>query len=259
MTKHYEILPTGFIMNEQKQGLSAKALIKKEFPETKWVVDDLLPEGLTILTGAPKIGKSFFCLNLALAVSQAGVFLSEYKVSKPKNVLYFALDNAPQRQIQSRLKMIQPDVPLPDNVQLCSHFPTLMSDEGLQTWEETIKAYRAELVIVDTMHPVLPQINTGTAHPQDYSILLPIQEMVHRLGISMILVTYALKMTDIENLFNITQGNVGAQAACDTMMILTTDKGNKVLHVNGREILPQEIPVDISNGVFVETSKDNRE
>ena len=109
-------------MNEQVQILSAKALVQKDFPKTKWVVDDLLPEGLTILAGAPKIGKSFFCLNLALAVSQAGTFLSGYKVSKPKSVLYFALDNDPQRQIQSRLKMIQPDVSLPENVQLCRHF-----------------------------------------------------------------------------------------------------------------------------------------
>ena len=174
-------------MNEQVQILSAKALVQKDFPKTKWVVDDLLPEGLTILAGAPKIGKSFFCLNLALAVSQAGTFLSGYKVSKPKSVLYFALDNDPQRQIQSRLKMIQPDVSLPENVQLCRHFPIQMSDDGLDTWRETIESHKAELVIIDTIHHVLPQNNNGTAYPRDHSILFPIKEMVHRLGISMIL------------------------------------------------------------------------
>ena len=133
MATHIKTLPTA-MMNQQ--GLSAKALVQKDFPEIKWVVDDLLPEGLTILAGAPKIGKSFFCLNLALAVSQAGTFLSRYKVSKPKSVLYFALDNDPQRLIQSRLKMIQPDVSLPENVQLCRHFPIQMSDDGLDTWRE---------------------------------------------------------------------------------------------------------------------------
>ena len=243
-------------MNEQVQILSAKALVQKDFPKTKWVVDDLLPEGLTILAGAPKIGKSFFCLNLALAVSQAGTFLSGYKVSKPKSVLYFALDNDPQRLIQSRLKMIQPDVSLPENVQLCRHFPIQMSDDGLDTWRETIESHKAELVIIDTIHHVLPQNNNGTAYPRDHSILFPIKEMVHRLGISMILVTYTHKSIDTKNPFNSIQDNI--QTTCDTIMILTLSKGDKVLHLNGSEILPQKIPVDISNGVFVATGKDNR-
>ena len=243
-------------MNEQVQILSAKALVQKDFPKTKWVVDDLLPEGLTILAGAPKIGKSFFCLNLALAVSQAGTFLSGYKVSKPKSVLYFALDNDPQRLIQSRLKMIQPDVSLPENVQLCRHFPIQMSDDGLDTWRETIESHKAELVIIDTIHHVLPQNNNGTAYPRDHSILFPIKEMVHRLGISMILVTYTHKSIDTKNPFNSIQDNI--QTTYDTIMILTLSKGDKVLHLNGSEILPQKIPVDISNGVFVATDKDNR-
>ena len=241
-------------MNEQVQILSAKALVQKDFPKTKWVVDNLIPEGLTILAGAPKIGKSFFCLNLALAVSQAWIFLSGYKVSNPKSVLYFALDNDPQRLIQSRLKMIQPDVSLPDNVQLCRHFPIKMSDDRLDTWRETIESHKAELVIVDTLHHVLPQNNTSTT---DYSSLLLIQEMVHRLGISMILVTFNPEMTDIDNPFMI-QGSVNVQEACDTMMILTTVDRNKVLHIHGRETLPKEIPVAISNGIFVKTPQDDR-
>ena len=80
--------------------------------------------------------------------------------------------------------------------------------------------------------------------------------MVHRLGISMILVTYTDKGIDTKNPFKSIQENI--QTTCDTIMVLTISKGDKVLHLNGSEILPQEIPVDISNGVFVATDKDNR-
>ena len=250
MTKHNQTRSLG---NFQ----TAPHLEQKDFPEIKWVVDDLLPEGLTILAGAPKIGKSFFCLNLALAVSQAGTFLSGYKVSKPKSVLYFALDNDPQRLIQSRLKMIQPDVSLPDNIQLCRHVPIQMSDDGLDTWRETIESHKAELVIVDTLHHVLPQINPSQAYPRDTSILLPIKKMVHRLGISMILVTYTDKGIDTKNPFKSIQDNI--QTTCDTIMMLTISKGDKVLHIHGRETLPKEIPVAICNGIFVKTRQDDRE
>ena len=83
--------------------------------------------------------------------------------------------------------------------------------------------------------------------------------MVHRLGISMVLVTHTRKMIDVENPFNMIQGSVGVQAACDTMMMLTTDNGDKVLHINGREILETELAVEIKNGVFTSESKDDRE
>ena len=239
--------------------ISLKALEQKEFPPLQWVVDDLIPEGLTVLAGAPKIGKSFFSWNLALAVGQAGVFLSGYKVSKPKNVLYFALDNDPQRQIQSRLKMIQPDESLPSNVQLCTRFPIQLQDQGLETWEETIKAHEADLVIIDTLGKVLSSDNKGTAYEQDYNTLGPVHSMVNRLGISMMLVTHTRKMIDIDNPFNMIQGSVGVQAACDNLMMLTQSDGDKTLHITGREILPIELAVEISQGVFIATSVEDRE
>ena len=238
---------------------SLQELEKKEFPEMKWVVDDLIPEGLTILAGAPKIGKSFFSWNLALAVSQAGIFLSEFKISKRQNVIYLALDNDPERQIQSRLKMIQPDVSLPENVQLCTNFPIRMQDEGLETWEETIVSMEADLVIVDTLNKVLKPEYQGSSYEQDYTKLGPVHNMVNRLGISMILVTHTRKMIDTENPYNMIQGSVGVQAACDNLILLTQSDGEKILKVTGREILEKELAVEISQGTFIATSVEKRE
>ena len=34
--------------------ITAKELMKLEFPPPKWLIDDLLPEGVTVLSGAPK-------------------------------------------------------------------------------------------------------------------------------------------------------------------------------------------------------------
>ncbi len=52
--------------------ISAEQLLAKEFAPLKWAIPEIVPEGLTILAGAPKIGKSWLCLDLALAIAGGG-------------------------------------------------------------------------------------------------------------------------------------------------------------------------------------------
>ena len=54
---------------------SAEHLMQQEFEPTQWLVNNLVPEGLMVLSGAPKIGKSFLSLELAVAVATKGSFL----------------------------------------------------------------------------------------------------------------------------------------------------------------------------------------
>ena len=44
--------------------IDAETLMDKRLPPTKFCVDTLLPQGLCILGGAPKVGKSWFVLDL---------------------------------------------------------------------------------------------------------------------------------------------------------------------------------------------------
>ena len=44
------------------QTIDADTLLSTPLPATRFVVDRLLPEGLHILAGAPKIGKSWLAL-----------------------------------------------------------------------------------------------------------------------------------------------------------------------------------------------------
>ena len=65
---------------------SAEELMNQEFKPTQWLIDNLLPEGLTVLSGAPKIGKSFLSLELAVAVATQGSILG-HCASKARGVL----------------------------------------------------------------------------------------------------------------------------------------------------------------------------
>ena len=81
--------------------ITARELLTKEWPEPPWVVPGLLPVGLTLLAGRPKVGKSWLALQLAGAVATGGVFLDAHV--QPAPCLYLALEDSPRR-LAERMK-----------------------------------------------------------------------------------------------------------------------------------------------------------
>ena len=55
---------------ETLKTVDAETLLTTLLPSTRFIVDRLLPQGLHILAGAPKIGKSWWALWLCLCVSK---------------------------------------------------------------------------------------------------------------------------------------------------------------------------------------------
>ena len=55
--------------------VSAADLVAREFKPPKWAVPDLVPEGLSILAGKPKTGKSWLALDFAVAVAAGSAAL----------------------------------------------------------------------------------------------------------------------------------------------------------------------------------------
>src|SRR5690606_26437465 len=62
--------------------ISAEQLLRTHLPEPKWAVPDILPEGLTLLAGKPKMGKSWLALGLALAVSTGARALNHVQAER---------------------------------------------------------------------------------------------------------------------------------------------------------------------------------
>ena len=81
--------------------IDGETLMDKRLPPTKFCVDTLLPQGLCILGGSPKVGKSWMVLDLCVRVAQ-GTPLWGLPTSKG-DVLYLCLEDS-ERRIQERLK-----------------------------------------------------------------------------------------------------------------------------------------------------------
>jgi hypothetical protein len=79
---------------------SGADLLAAVIPPAKWAIPDLLPEGITMLGGKPKVGKSWLVLQIALSICSGGKFFGR-DVERGK-VLYLALEDN-KRRLQSRM------------------------------------------------------------------------------------------------------------------------------------------------------------
>ena len=233
---------------EQLESYTALELSKMEIEPVKWFIPDFLPSGLTILAGPPKIGKSFFCWNIALSVAMGGIAFSSIEVEAARNVSYLTLEDPPAL-LKDRLELMSPDEK-PTNLHIVPDFHKKKLDAvGLKLLETHIDQTESELIIIDTWQHVCPVIDKkGTSYEIDYLSLIPVQQFAHRKNIGIILVTHTRKAVDVDNVFNQIQGSVGMQASCDTLMMLSHNSGAKSLHLSGRRIRQEEYALTIDNG-----------
>ena len=87
-----------------KVPLSYDKLMSMNFPPDQWVVEKLIPNGLTILSAQPGSFKTWLLLDMALAISQGYEFLDEFSTTK-SGVLIVDEENTAS-MLQKRLKML---------------------------------------------------------------------------------------------------------------------------------------------------------
>jgi predicted ATP-dependent serine protease len=86
--------------------VTACDLRKMIFKPVRYIVPGFIPEGLTLIVGRPKIGKSWLALDLCLAAASDRFTLGEIKPAQG-DVLYLALEDG-KRRLQRRLSKLLP-------------------------------------------------------------------------------------------------------------------------------------------------------
>ena len=85
--------------------ITAEELQTKQFKPVRIILPNLIPEGVTILAGKPKIGKSFLALDVCLAVADETRFVLGEQKPIHGDALYLALEDN-QRRLKKRLDKI---------------------------------------------------------------------------------------------------------------------------------------------------------
>jgi len=207
------------------------------FEEPKWAVPGILPEGLNILGGKPKKGKSFFALNTCLAIASGKSLLGKIQVEQGA-VIYFALED-PLRRIQERLDGMLQGEDAPEQLIICN---ALAGDENtkLKQLEEEIKnTPNLRLVVIDTLAKFSPLKNTNPSsnYEEDYQRIAKIKSIADKYSISILLIHH-LRKQESENVLDTFLGSQGLTGAADGLLAMVEGKGQSDcdLIITGRDI-----------------------
>ena len=197
------------------------------------IIEGLLHTGVYLLSGSPKVGKSFFMLQLAYHVSM-GLTLWGHAVRKGA-VLYLALEDDYQR-LQTRLdRMYGVDNPTRDlHLATCAH----KLGEGL---EEQLKGFLREhpgtrLIIVDVLKMIRDDA-ASYSYSEDYAVIQALREAVAGYPVAMVVVHHNRK-EKADDPFEMVSGTNGLFGASDGGLILCKAKRTDrvaTLDITGRD------------------------
>ena len=225
---------------------TAAELMKLKFPEPKWLIDDLLPEGVTVLSGAPKIGKSWLSLQIALSISTSGRLFGSTS-STGKRVLLLALEDN-SRRLQERI--IKSTLPASDKFVLTTEWTTGIT--GLKTYLEQSLPF--DLCIIDTFGVFLPGQDTKgrNAYDADVARMRQIHMLCKATETSLLLIHHD-KQGDDGDWANKMNGSSGIIGTADTLMRLSVQqRGEKKakLQVTGRDVEDIELSLKLNEKVM---------
>jgi hypothetical protein len=217
---------------------SLQELLSWDLPPTCWAIPEILPEGLTLLAGKPKLGKSWLALSAALSIACGGVALGTQPVIRG-DVLYLALeDNA--RRLQARTRRLLASMQsVPNGIDFALDWPRL-GEGGLASLEDYLKAHPGvRLVVIDTWARVAPPSgeNRRSQYEGDYEALSPLKHLADTYHVSILAVHHLRKTSSSDVLDEIT-GSIGMTGAVDGTLILKRERGQAEasLFVTGRDI-----------------------
>ena len=202
----------------------------------EFVIDGLIAQGLYILAGTPKVGKSWLALDMCLSIAKGEKVLGQKTLQG--TALYLCLEDSFQR-IQNRLYQIT-DEPT-DSL----HF-SVMSESighGLEDQIEDFKNTHSDLkiVFIDTLQMVRNESESN--YGSDYKELSVLKSLADKLEIAIVVVHHTRKCSDSDP-FNMISGSTGLSGCVDgSMILIETKRGSRKakLHCVGRDIENQEI------------------
>ncbi|MDR0837022.1 MAG: AAA family ATPase [Propionibacteriaceae bacterium] len=221
----------------------------QKLPPLQYMVPGLIPEGLLVLAGAPKIGKSWMVLDLALAVARGGRALGSIDVEQ-RPVLYLALEDG-DRRLQDRCWKLLEGAPIPAAFQYLLSVPQIEAGSVINGW---LTEQPRGLVIVDTLAKVRPSARQGEKeYDRDYRYGTYLQGILsHHSGATVLLVHHTRKTDGGADWMNETLGSQGINGSVDATLILSRRRndGQGTLKVTGRDVGEGEYSVSFTDGVW---------
>jgi hypothetical protein len=220
------------------------------FPPIKYAVPGYVAEGLTLLAGAPKRGKSWLALDLCCAVAQGGFTLGDQHCVEG-DCLYAALEDSPRR-IKDRLHKV---------CQLSERPPARLTvwfgqdlrrlgdgcEEALREW--LAAQHNPRLVVIDTLNYIRPErTRVEDPYSYDYRSATTLQRLAQEFQVAILIIHHTRK-TPTDDYLESISGTNGLTGGCDAVMVLEKGtEGGFVLKGRGRDVEEFETAVKFDKG-----------
>lgn len=227
-------------------GAEMAALLHKDFPPVRWVVNGLISSGLTLLGGAPKLGKSYVVLDVSLGVATGGVALSTLHCEQGA-VLLLALDNDTQRRVKTRTLHLYGGVAPEHAPPIEVHTEWPVGAEALAACQEWVAdTENPAMIVIDTLVKVEPFFD-GNGVQNSYAASSEALSRWAKFGVESNVAVLAVhhdrkrgtgKDHDDADWLDRFTGSRGITASAQTLMLLDAVRGadEGLLRVAGRDI-----------------------
>ena len=241
--------PVELARRQPPASITAAALQHKRFKPVGWVVNDFIPDGLTILAGKPKLGKSWLVLDVANAVARGGFTMGDRKCVEG-DVLYAALEDN-ERRLKGRMaKVCALDGAWPDRLTFWTGMNRL-EDGGLQELRDWIASVPGpRLVIIDTFAKVRSTKGRDEGvYEADYRAAAPLKALADETGVAVVIVHHLRKQAADDDPLDAVSGSTGLTGAADTILVLNRGSEGVTLYGRGRDIEEIESAVQFERDV----------
>lgn len=241
-----------------------KELMDREIPEPIVYVgvgreDPMLVEGTCILSAKPKLGKSWFVLDMCLAICRGEEFLGY--TTKQCSCLYLDLETSESIQKKRLIKATHGRT-VPDNFYLDTETDNL--EDG---FVDQIRNYLEQdpnigVVVVDVFQIIRSKQdakNKENEYQHAYRDITPLNNLAMEKHISIILVCHDRKMVDENDPFANILGSTGLQGAVSQMIVMFQAKKEHpiTIAIKGKTIDAQPVLfAKLEEGQWVQTTLD---
>lgn len=217
------------------QLIDAETLYYKPLEHPKMLIDGILSDGLAILAGDSKIGKSWMVLWLCLQISKGEPVWGI--PTRKTDVVYLALEDREWR-IQQRMQDLT-DTPS-ENL----HFGFSCGQLGAELEsqiEDVLRDYPSTgLIFIDTLQMVRDNASSNVnAYAKDYKDLASLKKIADDHGICIFVVHHTRKDRDSQNIFNDITGSNAIMGATDSTLVLRKEDrfgDQATLSITGRDV-----------------------